>query len=49
MYGCCCDDEKDKCIMLKFTTIPVEGLRSSSMMKRYLRAKKVTRVEGINK
>lgn len=30
------------------TTIPVEGLRSSSMMKRYLRARKVARVDGIN-
>lgn len=30
------------------TTMPVEGLRSSSMMKRYLRAKKVARVEGIS-
>lgn len=28
--------------------MPVEGLRSSSMMKRYLRAKKVARVEGIS-
>lgn len=30
------------------TTMPVEGLRSSSMMKRYLRAKKVARVDGIS-
>lgn len=28
--------------------MPVEGLRSSSMMKRYLRAKNVARVEGIS-
>lgn len=33
---------------VSFTTIPVDGLRSSSMMKRYLRAKKVARVDGIS-
>ena len=33
---------------LCLTTIPVEGPRSSSMMKRYLRARKVARVDGIN-
>lgn len=35
-------------VHLRLTTIPVEGLRSSSMMKRYLRARKVARVEGIS-
>lgn len=35
-------------VCLSLTTIPVEGLRSSSMIKRYLRARKVARVDGIS-
>jgi len=33
-------------IFQAFTTIPVEGLRSSSMTKRYLRARNTALVDG---